>query len=136
MKIHANNKPISASNVYESPKSRALWTIGVEEHKGYVRFQTGCTDTGVSSMHSENMDYINLILVIYEPIAIDFLRVESYIIFTLHAGNVRLRCREIVKTHRKRVNNLNHAVHCIMASWHQRLCACVRAGDRHFEHTM
>jgi len=38
--------------------------------------------------------------------------VESYIIFiifTLHAGNVRLRCGEIVKTHQKRVNSLNHA---------------------------
>ena len=36
-------------------------------------------------------------------------RIESYIIFTLHADNVRLTCREIVKTHQKRVNNLNHA---------------------------
>jgi len=36
-------------------------------------------------------------------------RVDSYIIFTLHAGNVRLRRREIVKTHQKRVNSLNHA---------------------------
>ena len=35
-------------------------------------------------------------------------RVESYIIFTLHAGNVRLRCRETVKTHQKRVNSVNH----------------------------
>jgi len=36
-------------------------------------------------------------------------RVENYIIFTLHAGNVRLRCQEIVKTHQKRVNSPNHA---------------------------
>ena len=36
-------------------------------------------------------------------------RVESYIIFTLHAGNVRLRCQEIVKTRQKRVNSVNHA---------------------------
>jgi len=61
-------------------------------------------------------------------------RVESYIIFTLHAGNVRLRCRE---THQKRVNSVNHAfIERAVASWRQRLRACVRAGDRHFEHTM
>ena len=36
-------------------------------------------------------------------------RIESYIIFTLHACNVRLKCREIVKTHQKRVNSLNHS---------------------------
>jgi len=36
-------------------------------------------------------------------------RVENYMIFTLHAGNVRLRCREIVKTHQERVNSVNHA---------------------------
>jgi len=37
-------------------------------------------------------------------------RVDNYVIFTLHAGNVRLRCREIVKTHQKHVNSLNHAL--------------------------
>jgi len=34
--------------------------------------------------------------------------VESYIIFTLHAGNVHLWCWEIVKTHKKRANSVNH----------------------------
>jgi len=36
-------------------------------------------------------------------------RVENYIIFALHAGNIPLRCRSVVKTHQKRVNSLNHA---------------------------
>jgi len=48
--------------------------------------------------------------------------VESNVIFTLHACNVRLRCREIVKTHQKRVNSLNHALLNVrLASWRQRL---------------
>jgi len=34
---------------------------------------------------------------------------KNNIIFTLHADDVPLRCREIVKTHKKRVNSLNHA---------------------------
>jgi len=67
--------------------------------------------------------------------------VVSYIIFTLHARNVRLQrvlrcqkstnCDDAWKTHESRCSlNLR------LASCHQRVCDCVRAGGRHFEHTM
>jgi len=64
-------------------------------------------------------------------------RVESYIIFTLHAGNVRLRCREIVKTHQKRVNSLNHAfierAIGVMAPASTCLCSCWRHTFRAYD---
>ena len=60
----------------------------------------------------------------------NLLRVENYIIFTLHAGNVRLRCGEIVKTHQKRANSLNHAFNeravGVIAPKSMCLCSCWR----------
>ena len=57
-------------------------------------------------------------------------RVENYIIFTLHTGNVLLRCREIVKTHQKRVNSVNHTfIECavgVVAPASKCLCSCWR----------
>ena len=57
-------------------------------------------------------------------------RVEYYMIFF----------REIVKTHQKRVNSLNHTfierAVGVVAPASTTLPACVRAGNRHFEHMM
>ena len=71
-------------------------------------------------------------------------RVVSYIIFKLHSRNVRLQRvqRSQMSTNWDDASKTSEQsesrcpLNVWLSTWRQRLCACVHAGGRHFEHIM